>query len=106
MKSVVRATETTWGNVYRKIAQDKDSLIEEIHLVADHVYMMISIPPKYAVSNVVGYFKGTSTLNLALTYSKYKRNFAWQSLWARGCFPPRLVGASATLFGSFARITI
>ena len=46
------------GEVFRGLAQHKESRIEEGHLMADHVHMMNSIPPKYAVSNVVGYIKG------------------------------------------------
>ena len=42
------------GEVFRKLAQQKESRIEEGHLMSDHVHMMISIPPKYAVSQVVG----------------------------------------------------
>jgi putative transposase len=47
------------GKVVRKLAQQKESRIEEGHLMPDHVHMMISIPPKYAVSQVVGFIKGT-----------------------------------------------
>src|SRR5450756_623753 len=43
------------GDVFRTLAQHKESQIDEGHMMADHVHMMISIPPKYAVSNVVGY---------------------------------------------------
>jgi putative transposase len=42
------------GEVFRKLAQQKESRIEEGHLMPDHVHMMISIPPKYAVSQVIG----------------------------------------------------
>ena len=52
----------------------------------DHVHMMISIPPKYAVSNVVGYIKGKSAIHLARVYGERKRNFTGQSFWARGYF--------------------
>ena len=48
--------------------------------------MLLSIPPKYAVSNVVGYIKGKSAINLARTYGERKRNFVGQSFWARGYF--------------------
>ena len=48
--------------------------------------MPLSIPPKYAVSNVVGYIKGKSAIHLALTYRERKRNFVGQSFWARGYF--------------------
>lgn len=74
------------GEVISGLAQNKDSRIEEGHLMVNHVHMMISIPPKYAVSNVVGYIKGKSAIHLARTYSERKRNFARQSFWARGYF--------------------
>jgi len=52
----------------------------------DHVHMLISIPPKYAVSNVVGAIKGKSTIHLARGYGERKRNFVGQHFWARGYF--------------------
>ena len=52
----------------------------------DHVHMMVSIPPKYAVSQVVGYIKGKSAIHLARVYMGKKRNFAGQSFWARGYY--------------------
>ena len=52
----------------------------------DHVHMMISIPPKYAVSQVVGYIKGKSAIHLARVYGERKRSFVGQSFWARGYF--------------------
>ena len=74
------------GEVFRTLAQQKESRIEEGHLMVDHVHMMISIPPKYAVSNVVGYIKGKSAIHLARVYGEHKRNFTGQSFWARGYF--------------------
>ena len=52
----------------------------------DHVHMMISIPPKYAVSQVVGYIKGKSAIHIARTHSGRQRNFVGQHFWARGYF--------------------
>ena len=52
----------------------------------DHVHMMISIPPKYAVSQVVGYIKGKSAIHIARTYAGHKKNFVGQHFWARGYF--------------------
>ena len=54
--------------------------------MADHVHMMISIPPKYAVSQVVGFIKGKSAIHLARVYGERKRNFVGQHFWARGYF--------------------
>jgi putative transposase len=74
------------GEVFRKLASQKESRIEEGHLLADHVHMMISIPPKYAVSQVVGFIKGKSAIHLARVYGEKKRNFVGQHFWARGYF--------------------
>ncbi len=60
------------GEVFRKLAEQKECRIEEGHLLADHVHMMISIPPKYAVSQVVGFIKGKSAIHLARVYGERK----------------------------------
>jgi putative transposase len=75
-----------FGEVFRKLAEQKESRIEEGHLMSDHVHMMISIPPKYAVSQVVGFIKGKSAIHLARVYGGHRRNFVGQSFWARGYF--------------------
>lgn len=74
------------GDVMRRLAEQKESRIEEGHLMPDHVHMMISIPPKYAVSQVVGYIKGKSAIHIARRYAERKRNFVGQHFWARGYF--------------------
>ena len=55
-------------------------------MLSDHMHMMISIPPKYAVSEVVGYIKGKSAIHIARVYGERKRNFVGQHFWARGYF--------------------
>ncbi len=52
--------------------------------MSDHVHMMIAIPPKYAVSQVIGFIKGKSAIHLARVYGERKRNFVGQYFWARG----------------------
>ena len=74
------------GEVFRRLAEQKESRIEEGHLMPDHVHMMISIPPKYSVSQVVGYVKGKSAIHIARAYMERKRNFVGQHFWARGYF--------------------
>ena len=74
------------GEVFKKLAAQKESRIEEGHLMPDHVHMMIAIPPKYAVSQVVGYIKGKSAIHLARVYAERKRNFVGQHFWARRYF--------------------
>ena len=74
------------GEVFRKLAEQKESRIEEGHLLLDHVHMLIAIPPKYAVSQVIGFIKGKSAIHLARVYGERKRNFVGQHFWARGFF--------------------
>jgi len=74
------------GEVFRKLALQRESKVEEGHLMPDHVHMLLSIPPKYAVSQVVGYIKGKSAIHLARVYAERKRNFVGQLFWARGFF--------------------
>ena len=74
------------GEVFHRLAKQKESRIEEGHLQSDHVHMMITIPPKYAVSQVIGYLKGKSAIHVARVYGERKRNFVGQHFWARGYF--------------------
>ena len=74
------------GEVFRRLALQKQSRIEEGHLMSDHVHMMIAIPPKHAVSQVVGFIKGKSAIHLARVYGERKRNYVGQHFWARGYF--------------------
>ena len=74
------------GEVFLKLAAQRECRVEEGHLMPDHVHMMLSILPKYAVSQVVGFIKGKSAIHLARVYGERKRNFVGQHFWARGYF--------------------
>ena len=74
------------GDVFHRLARQKESLIEEGHLMPDHVHIMISIPPKYSVSQVVGFIKGKSAIHIARMYAGRKQNYVGQHFWARGYF--------------------
>ena len=74
------------GEVFRRLAEQRESKILEGHLMLDHVHMLILVPPKYAVSQVVGFIKGKSAIHLARVYGERKRNFVGQHFWARGYF--------------------
>ncbi len=74
------------GEVFRSLAERKESRIEQGHLLPDHVHMLISIPPKYAVSQGIGCIKGKSAIHLARVYGERKRNFTGQHFGARGYF--------------------
>jgi putative transposase len=69
------------GPVFRKLAEQKDSRVEEGHIMRDHVHMMLSIPPKYAVSHIVGYIKGKSAIHVARTYEGRQRNYVGHHFW-------------------------
>lgn len=90
------------GEVFRKLAQRKESEILEGHLMADHVHMLIAIPPKYAVSQVVGYIKGKSAIHMARVYGERQRNFVGQHFWARGYFVST-VGRDEEVIRSYIR---
>lgn len=74
------------GVIFHQLAKQRESVIEEGHVMPDHVHMMISIPPKYAVSQVVGYIKGKSAIQIARRYQGRERNYVGQHFWARGYF--------------------
>jgi REP-associated tyrosine transposase len=74
------------GSVLRELAGQRESRIEQGHLMLDHVHMLISIPPKYSVAQVVGYIKGKSAIYIARTFMGKPRNFTGESFWARGYF--------------------
>jgi putative transposase len=78
------------GEVFRQLAEQKECRILEGHLMVDHVHFLISIPPKYAVSQVIGFIKGKSAIHLARVYGERKRNFVGQNFWARGYFVSRV----------------
>jgi len=90
------------GEVFHQLAKQKESRIEEGHLMSDHVHMMIAIPPKYAVSQVIGYIKGKSAIHVARVYGERKRNFVGQHFWARGYFVST-VGRDETVIRAYIR---
>lgn len=72
------------GPVFRDLAEQKECKVEEGHLMADHVHMLLSVPPKYSVSGVMGFIKGKSAIHIARVYAGRRRNFVGQHFWARG----------------------
>lgn len=90
------------GEVFHRLARQKESLIEEGHVMPDHVHMMISIPPKYAVAQVVGYIKGKSAIHIARQFAGKTRNYVGQHFWARGYFAST-VGRDEVVIRSYIR---
>jgi len=72
------------GPVFHELASQRGSTIVEGHMVQDHVHMLIKIPPKYSVAEVVGYLKGKSAIAVARQFGGRQRNFNGEKLWARG----------------------
>ena len=90
------------GEVFRKLAAQKESRIAEGHLLQDHVHMLTAIPPKYAVSQVVGFIKGRSAIHLARVYGERKRNFVGQHFWTRG-YSVSTVGRDETVIREYIK---
>ena len=83
-KKVIFDSLRKWlGPVFHELAKQKESTIIEGHLMSDHVHMCIAIPPKYAVSAVIGFIKGKSAIAIARHQGK-QRNFNGENFWARG----------------------
>ncbi|MCL4552550.1 MAG: IS200/IS605 family transposase [Candidatus Marsarchaeota archaeon] len=74
------------GKLLAELASHKESHIETGSLQPDHVHMVISIPPKHSVAQVIGYIKGKSAIHIARTYAGKKKNFAGEQFWSRGYF--------------------
>ena len=72
------------GPVFRELARQKECDILEGHLMPDHVHVLMSIPPKYAVAQVMGFIKGKSAIHIARVDAGHRRNFVGQHFWARG----------------------
>ena len=85
-KAIFTNLRPALGKVLRDLALQKESDIVEGHLLVDHVHMLISIPPKYSVSQVVGYIKGKSAIWIARNYYGKQANFTGQHFWARGYY--------------------
>ena len=85
-KKIFEVLRRHLGEIFRELAKQKDSQVVEGHLMSDHVHMCLSIPPKYAVSNVVGYIKGKSAIAIARHFGGRERNFTGEVFWARGYF--------------------
>ena len=90
------------GDMFHDLARQKESRVLEGHLQSDHVHMLIAIPPKYAVSQVVGYMKGKSAIHIARTYLGQRRNYSGMSFWARGYFVST-VGADEEVVRAYIR---
>ena len=74
------------GKFFRELARQRECVVIEGHLCPDHVHIYMTVPPKYAVSQVVGYIKGKSAIYIARTFGGRSRNFTGENFWARGYY--------------------
>jgi putative transposase len=72
------------GEVFKRLAEQKERHVVGGHPQPDHVHILLSIPSQYAVSQVIGFIKDKSAIHLARVYGERKQNFVGQSFWARG----------------------
>ena len=72
------------GRIFHELANQKDCKILEGHLMADHVHMLIEIPPEYKASEVIGFLKGKSAIAIAREFGGKTRNYTGEHFWARG----------------------
>ena len=101
-RTLYKALRQHLGEIFKRLASQKESRIIEGHLMPDHVHMLIAIPPKYAVSQVIGFIKGKSAIYFARVYGEKKRNFVGQHFWARGYFVST-VGRDETMIREYIR---
>ena len=85
-KAIFGALRKHLVEVFRDLAMHKQAEVVEGHLMPDHVHMCLSIPPKIAVVNVVGYMKGNSAITIARRFMGRAKNFTGAVFWARGYF--------------------
>ncbi len=85
------------GPVLRELARQRECVVEEGHLNLDHVHMLLSIPPTYAVAQVLGVLKGKSAIHIARTYLGRRQNFTGQHFWARGYYVSTVGRDEATI---------
>jgi putative transposase len=91
------------GGIFHELARQKESKILEGHVMPDHVHMLVSIPPKYAVAAVIGFMKGKSAIAIARKYQGKERNYAGEHFWARG-YAVSTAGFESNKSGSILKI--
>ena len=74
------------GKMLRKLCEYKQIEILEAEACKDHIYMLISVPPKYSISQVMGYLKGKSSLMIFEKYANLKYKYGNRHFWCRGFY--------------------
>ena len=84
--AIYREIKVDIGKILRQLCQQKEVEIIEAELCPDHIHMLISIPPKYSVSQIMGYLKGKSSLMIFDRHANLKYKYGNRHFWARGYF--------------------
>ena len=74
------------GRILRKLCEQKGVEIIEAEAYPDHIHMLISIPPKYSVSQIMGYLKGKSSLMIFDRHANLKYKYGNRHFWCRGYY--------------------
>ena len=74
------------GIMLRKLCEYKQVEILEAEACKDHIHMLVSIPPKYSVSQIMGYLKGKSSLMIFEKYANMKYKYGNRHFWCRGYY--------------------
>jgi putative transposase len=85
-RQVYGAIRKHLGEISHELARQKESKRVEGRLCSDHIHMCVSIPPKFAVSSVIGFIKGKNAISIARNFTARKRNFSGESFWACGYY--------------------
>jgi len=96
-KKVFSGLRKYLGEVFHDLARQKECRITEGHMCADHIHILIEIPPKYSVSQVVGFIKGKSAIAIARNFMGRRQNYTGQSFWARGYYVSTVGRDEATI---------
>jgi len=74
------------GQMLRKLCEYKDIEIIEAEACKDHIHMLVSIPPKYSIAQIMGYLKGKSSLMIFEKYANLKYKYGNRHFWCRGYY--------------------
>ena len=83
---IYREIKVDIGKILRQLCQQKGVEIIEAELCPDHIHMLLSIPPKYSVSQVMGYLKGKSSLMIFDRHANLKYKYGNRHFWCRGYY--------------------
>ena len=93
------------GDFLHSLARQKECKILEDHLQPDHIHILISIPPKHSVAQIMGFLKGKSAIHIARTYMGQRKNYTGMHFWARGYYISTIVTSRFNLGLSFRDIS-